>query len=65
MGGVKSIEAWSDGYTEIAIVTMAKTKTRNGYKKIAIINSDTAFIWIHIYLEVHENSILLRLSLNF
>ena len=34
-------------------------------KKIAIINSDTAFIWIHIFLEVHENSILLRLSLNF
>lgn len=34
-------------------------------KKIAIINSDTAFILIHIFLEVHENSILLRLSLNF
>lgn len=34
-------------------------------KKIAIINSDTAFILIQIFLEVHENSILLRLSLNF
>lgn len=34
-------------------------------KKIAIINSDTASILIHIFLEVHENSILLRLSLNF
>ena len=34
-------------------------------KKIAIINSDTAFILIHIFLEVHENSILLRLLLNF
>ena len=41
-----------------------KQKWEMVLKKIAIINSDATFIWIHIYLEVHENSILLRVSLN-